>query len=121
MIAYEYRDDKLRTVDYYQIPEKVQGIAFDVNGNVYLSTSYGREKSSYLKVYDDVEALDRAPGKPMIKVEMPPCSEEICMSDNKVYVLFESASRKYFEGTDGRGRSIAPIDKILTVDISSIL
>lgn len=121
MIAYEFRDDKLRAVDYYQIPEKVQGIAFDLNGNVYLSTSYGREKSSYLKVYDDVDALDRAPGKPMIKVEMPPCSEEICMSDNKVYVLFESASRKYFEGTDGRGRSIAPIDKILTVDISSIL
>ncbi len=121
MIAYEYRDNKLYAMDYYRIPEKVQGIAFDVNGNIYLSTSYGREKSSYLKVYDDVDALSHAPNKPMIKVEMPPCSEEICMSDNKVYILFESASRKYFEGTDGRGRSIAPIDKILTVDIQSIL
>lgn len=121
MVSYEYRDERLVAEGYYQIPEKVQGVAFDVNGNVYLSTSYGREKSSYLKVYDNVESLGRAPDKPMIKVEMPPCSEEICMSDGKLYVLFESASRKYFEGTDGRGRSIAPIDKILTVEVASVL
>lgn len=121
MVSYEYRDERLVAVDYYRIPEKVQGIAFDVTGNVYLSTSYGREKSSYLKVYDNVEALGKAPDKPMIKVEMPPCSEEICMSDGKVYVLFESASRKYFEGTDGRGRSLAPIDKILTIEVASVL
>ena len=108
-------------MERYRIPEKVQGIAFDVTGNVYLSTSYGRDKSSYLKVYDDVDAMDRAPSKPMCKVEMPPCSEELCIADGKVYVLFESASRKYFEGTDGKGSSIAPIDKILTVGISSIV
>lgn len=121
MIAYQYRDGKLKEMERYRIPEKVQGIAFDVTGNVYLSTSYGRDKSSYLKVYDDVDAMDRAPSKPMCKVEMPPCSEELCIADGKVYVLFESASRKYFEGTDGKGSSIAPIDKILTVGISSIV
>lgn len=121
MIAYEYRDDKLQMAEYYRIPEKVQGLAFDGEGHIYLSTSYGRKKSSYLKVYKSVEALNKSPGKPMVKVEMPPCSEEICMSDDKVYVLFESASLKYFEGTDGRGKSIAPIDKILTINIGSIL
>ncbi len=121
MISYEYRDNKLKKVDRYRIPEKVQGIAFDEGGNVYLSTSYGREKSSYLKVYDHVDALNRSPGKPMVKVEMPPCSEEIFCWNEKIYVLFESASRKYFEGTDGRGRSIAPIDKILTIETDSIV
>ncbi len=121
MIAYQYRDGKLKEVDRYRIPEKVQGIAFDVTGNVYLSTSYGRAKSSYLKVYDNVEALNRSPSKPMIKVEMPPCSEEISLANDEVFILFESASRKYFEGTDGYGKSIAPIDKILTINIKSIL
>ena len=37
-----------------------------------------------------------------------------------VYVLFESASLKYFEGTDGNGKSIAPIDKVLKVTVASI-
>lgn len=121
MIAYQYRDGKLKEVDRYRIPEKVQGIAFDETGNVYLSTSYGRTNSSYLKVYDDVDALNQNPNKPMIKVEMPPCSEEISLANKKVYILFESASKKYFEGTDGHGKSISPIDKILIIDIDSIL
>lgn len=121
MISYEYRDDTLKVEDYYRIPEKVQGIAFDDTGNVYLSTSYGREKSSYLKVYDNVDSLSHSPGRPMIKVEMPPCSEEITLADGKVYVLFESASDKYFEGTDGKGKSISPIDKILTIETTSLL
>lgn len=121
MISYQYRDGKLKEIARYQIPEKVQGIAFDETGNVYLSTSYGREKSSYLKIYKSVAALDASPGKPMIKVEMPPCSEEISVANGKIYVLFESASQKYFEGTDGRGTSIAPIDKILTISIPSVL
>ena len=45
---------------------------------------------------------------------MPPCSEEIAIVDNNLYVLFESASSKYFEGTDGKGTSVAPIDKVLS-------
>ena len=121
MIAYEYRDGELKQIERYRIPEKVQGIAFDTTGNIYLSTSYGRDKSSYLRVYTSVAALDDSPGEPMVKVEMPPCSEEISIAQGKVFVLFESASRKYFEGTDGRGISIAPIDKILTIRTQSVL
>jgi hypothetical protein len=37
-----------------------------------------------------------------------------------LYVLFESASSKYFEGTDGKGKSICPIDRILTIDTNTI-
>ena len=52
--------------------------------------------------------------------EMPPCSEEIAIADDNVYVLFESASLRYFEGTDGKGNSSSPIDKVLEVTVASI-
>jgi uncharacterized repeat protein (TIGR02543 family) len=122
MISYSYnkKDDKLTSFSKYQIPNKVQGIAFDDTGAVYLSTSYGRSKSSYLKVYSSLIALSQSPNDPDMKVEMPPCSEELAIAGSNVYVLFESASMKYFEGTDGNGTSVSPIDKILQVDVASI-
>jgi uncharacterized repeat protein (TIGR02543 family) len=122
MVSYYYDEDADSLVAFssYQIPNKVQGIAFDEKGTVYLSTSYGRNKSSYLKVYSSLVALNKSPNDPTIKIEMPPCSEEIAIAGNNVYVLFESASMKYFEGTDGNGTSISPIDKILQVDVASI-
>lgn len=122
MLSYNYSetDDKLVALSSYQIPNKVQGVAFDQNGAVYLSTSYGRNNSSYLKVYSSLLTLNRKPNEPARKIEMPPCSEELVVADEKVYVLFESASRKYFEGTDGKGTSSAPIDKVLEVAVASI-
>ena len=122
MLSYSYNetDDRLVPLSSYNIPSKVQGIAFDKKGAVYLSTSYGRSKSSFLKVYASLLTLDRKPNSPTVKVEMPPCSEEIVLADNNVYVLFESASRKYFEGTDGNGTSASPIDKVLEVAVASI-
>ena len=51
---------------------------------------------------------------------MPPCSEEIAIADDNVYVLFESACLRYFEGTDGKGNSSSPIDKVLEVTVASI-
>ena len=51
---------------------------------------------------------------------MPTCSEEVAFADGTVFVLFESASAKYFEGTDGMGKSPAPIDKLLEVSVASI-
>ena len=54
------------------------------------------------------------------QLEMPPCSEEIAIADDNVYVLFESASLRYFEGTDGKGNSSSPIDKVLEVTVASI-
>ena len=122
MYAYTYDTqlDKLVALSNYNIPCKVQGIAFDSQGAVYLSTSLGRSNSSYLKVYSSLIALNQSPSTPSVKVEMPPCSEEIAIVDNSLYVLFESASSKYFEGTDGKGTSVAPIDKVLKVNVATI-
>lgn len=122
MISYSYnaKEDKLTSLSKYNIPSKVQGVAFDKDGTVYLSTSYGRTKSSYLKVYSSVLAMTKNPNQPAIKIEMPPCSEEIVLQDDNIYVLFESAGERYFEGTDGNGTSTSPIDRVLEVAVSSI-
>lgn len=118
--SYDKESNQLSAVSTYRIPSKVQGIAFDAEGAVYLSTSYGRNNSSYLKVYSSLLTLTKNPNKPTMKVEMPPCSEQITIADENIYVIFESASRKYFEGTDGNGTSTAPIDKVLEVGVASI-
>lgn len=122
MIAYQYDEveEKLIQLSSYNIPSKVQGISFDENGYVYLSTSYGRTFSSYLKVYSSVTALATKPNSPDIEIEMPPCSEEIDIYAGKIYMIFESAGEKYLLGTDGKGKSPCPIDKILKLSISSI-
>lgn len=120
MTAYKMTKCGLRQVKSCRIPDKVQGIAFDKEGRVYISTSYGRTKSSYLKVYDSIGELDQKPNKPAVRVEMPPCAEEIDLADGQLYVLFESAGEKYFEGTDGKGTSISPIDEVLVLSKGSI-
>lgn len=120
MAAYKFTENGLRQVESCRIPDKVQGIAFDKEGRVYISSSYGRTKSSYLKAYDSADALHEKPNKPAVKIEMPPCAEEIDYLDGQIYVLFESAGEKYFEGTDGKGRSISPIEEVLVLSKSSI-
>ncbi len=61
--------------------------------------------------------MDEHPNRPMVKIEMPPCSEEIELADGQIYVLFESAGEKYFEGTDGK----APVDQVLLLERESVL
>lgn len=119
MKAYYYKssENKLEVLSSFQIPSKVQGVAFDSSGRIYLSTSFGRDKSSYLYQYDSVAEMSAHPKYPSRTVEMPPCSEELDVKDDMLYVLFESAGEKYLEGTDGKGKSLSPIDKILMIPL----
>lgn len=120
--AYNYnvKEDRLEALSEYNIPARVQGVAFDDDGEVYLSTSLGRKNSSYLKIYDSIVEMSSRPNEPQKTVELLPGSEEIDILDNSLYVVFESAGQRYLEGTDGKGVSSSPIDKILQVDIESI-
>jgi uncharacterized repeat protein (TIGR02543 family) len=122
MVAYHLDSSTgtLTALSEYKIPAKVQGIAFDEDGGVYLSTSYGRSESSYLLRYSSVIALATSPKRPAKRVEMPPCSEEIEVYGDSLYVLFESAGEKYFEGTDGKGKSLSPLDKLLVIPLSQL-
>ena len=120
LVAYHYdhRNEDLSVLSEYRIPAKVQGICFDEEDGVYLSTSYGRRSSSYLKVYDSIVALSAHPKTPKYRIEMPPCSEELDCADGMLYILFESAGEKYYLGTDGKGNSVSPLDRILCLPVN---
>lgn len=122
MVAYYFdtANEELVGLSEYKIPPQVQGITFDESGRVYLSTSYGRNQSSYLLSYISITDLATRPKHPALKVEMPPCSEEIDVEDDTLFVLFESAGEKYLEGTDGKGKSLSPIDKILMIPVEEL-
>ncbi len=122
MYAYyfDHSSDKLVALSSYKIPSKVQGVAFDASGGVHLSSSYGRSNSSYLYNYTSITSLATSPNRPTLKVEMPPCSEEIDCYNDTLYVMFESAGEKYLEGTDGKGTSLSPIDKILEIPVDEL-
>ena len=122
MVAYHYdtMEDALVDLSSFVIPSKVQGVVFDDKGGVYLSSSYGRSSSSYLYYYPSVIHLSSKPNWPLRTVEMPPCSEELAIYDEQLYVLFESAGEKYYEGTDGRGQSLSPIDRLLVLPLSEL-
>lgn len=120
MFAYRYhqQEDDLVFCKNYVIPSQVQGITFSENGEVYLSISYGRKNSSYIKQYQSVYAMNKDVDNYSMLIEMPPCSEELIYYGERLYVLFESAGEKYLKGTDGLGQSICPIDKILIIDLT---
>ena len=119
MLAYYFdaRSNTLQALSAFTIPSKVQGIAFREDGMVYLSTSYGRRSSSYLKIYSGLSSMDAFPGNPSQTIEMPPCSEEILLENSNLYLLFESAGEKYYEGTDGLGVSLSPLDRVICIFI----
>lgn len=118
MIAYHYNEEgnHLNTLGAFWVPPKVQGMAFSEKGEVYLSTSYGRRNSSYIKKYVSVDVMSKSVDSYVERIELPPCSEEIVFEDNKLYVIFESAGKKYLEGTDGKGKSVAPLNRILVIE-----
>ncbi len=103
------------------IGDLVQGMTRTEDGSFVLSGSYGLS-SSHLRFYENVllgqpddtlwvgndgvpvyfldsEALTE-------DITMPPMSEELVYKDGKVYVLFESACKKYIFGNFTRGRHI---------------
>lgn len=118
--VYRFQGDHLKKCDSFLVPSKVQGLSFDEEGRVWLSRSYGRTKSSELAVYQDLEQLKANLFEPMETVEMPPGSEGIVATGGLCYVLFETASYKYLEGSDGKGTCDYPIDKLLMLDCNSL-
>lgn len=119
MVSYAFDEEQntLYKRDIYAVPAKVQGIAFDESNRIYLSTSYGRKFSSYLRIYNSVKEMSKDVEDFVKIIEMPPCSEGVAIEEENIHVVFESASEKYLEGTDGYGKSLAPLDKILIIDM----
>lgn len=121
LYCYELKDNSLQLKEKCLIPSKVQGIFIDNHGCVWLSQSYGRNQSSHLLVYQNKKNLKKEFLVPMFSVELPPGAEAIAIENEICYVVFETASYKYFEGSDGNGTCKYPIDKILMINCESIL
>ncbi len=94
----------------YSIPGLVQGMCFDADGEIYLSTSYGAA-FSHIYRYDPTKregeinvlgetvplyVLDGSTLKDDIK--LAPMAEEIVIENGKLYTMCESATNKYIFG-----------------------
>lgn len=107
---------------YRGIPNYVQGITF-AEGKTIFSCSYGRNSTkkrfvSELHVYDTASTTDPFMlGDLELAIALPPMVEEVEMVGDEVYMIFESAATTYLEGTDGKGQSTCPIDKIVSVKL----
>ena len=112
-------------MDYVlSVGARVQGMAMDVEGRIALSTSYGIV-SSHLKLYsalenqehytymfDDKEVpiwvLDNATC--IFDIKTPQMAEGIVFKDERLYVLYESATLKYFFGILTKRRYVHSFD-----------
>lgn len=120
MYCYELKDNSLQLKEKILMPPKVQGIVLDEKNRVWISQSYGRNRSSHLLIYESIDALKKTMWSPAGSVEMPPGSEAVDFREGVCFVLFETASYKYYEGSDGMGTCRYPIDKILMIDSNGI-
>ena len=108
---------------YRTIPAYVQGVTFTKSGKTIFSCSYGRNttKKKFLSQLLIYGATDENNPSGMGEIEMavalPPMVEEVKMVGDELYMIFESAATTYLEGTDGKGQSLSPIDKIVAVKL----
>ena len=111
----------------FAVSERIQGMAVK-DGTIYLSRSYGRKNSSSILRYtwNDTDAPDasvsfmgrdipvycldktRAAGS----LIAPPMSESLCVAEDEVYVLFESAA-EYYRQPSNPSRS--PMDRVFVL------
>jgi hypothetical protein len=85
------------------VPKKTQGLLVLPNYYVF-STSYGRDKRSNIYVvkrgYQDLEELDLSKGKDSRDLQCfraPTMSEGLTLSNDKIYLLFESGASHFGE------------------------
>lgn len=110
-----------------EIPDRIQGMT-TLNGDVWLSQSYGRKNSSLLMRFEQVFSrapdaaavlegqeipvwyLDKNAGKSAMMA--PPMTECLCTANGSVHVLFESAALKYMNPSNP---SKNPMDRLMKI------
>lgn len=118
-VIYEYALDPISELPQrfapdmvYSITDAIQGLAFDDEGRMILSTSWGLSKS-HLYVYEKpTQVFEDAFEVEGFKADLcyldsdtlvediiaPPMAEELVYLDGKVYIMNEAASMKYIFG-----------------------
>jgi len=121
----EYNSDVTKRQRIILTPDQTQGMTRTDDGRYIFSTSYGRDKKSIFYVYTgEPELIGYVDGVPVYQftqkptiIEGPPMSEGMCTIDGKNYVIYESGSKQYRDGTDGNGKSKNPTDKISILNL----
>lgn len=94
----------------YSAPDLVQGICFDSQGRMYVSTSYA-SAFSHIYIYNPTSAESQitvlGQTVPLLvldsstlcsDIKAPPMSEEIIITEGRLYTMCESATNKYIFG-----------------------
>lgn len=96
------KDDEviLKYVDSFNIPDKVQGIAFYKKDNkdyILFSRSYGTDSPSVLQIFQYLEDVKNYRSTDLVSVtyRMEPMLEQVAIDGNSLYSLFESNARPY--------------------------
>ncbi len=97
------------------ITDKVQGMAADVHGNIYFSTSYGRHNNSALYIFDNYSSWNKSSiavmdssvdfytpnnSSQLAKIKMPTLMEAVDYENGQLYILFESGAKAYSDADE---------------------
>ena len=97
------------------VPDKVQGMATDEQGNIYFSTSYGRHNNSALYIFagysswnkssiavmdSSVDFYTPAADSQLAKIKMPTLMEAIDCENGRLYIVFESGAKVYSDADE---------------------
>ncbi len=91
----------------------MQGYARDEDKTLILRSGGSHNDSilmSFTNRPDDLGGVDLTDSQADSKEKLPPLAEEICITDNQIYICFESSAFAF------RGRNAAHVDRILVLD-----
>lgn len=84
----------LESVQIVKFIDKVQGIAF-YDDLIVVSTSYGKNCNSELKIFKYNEQLNNYYDMNFISILMPPMMEQVCFDGDSLITLYESNAKKF--------------------------
>ncbi len=105
--------------------KKVQGISFLDYGNqkfIILSRSFGKNMPSYIEIYEyEQEEKYMIKKLAVVKIKVPPMLEQIMLENGKLYLLFESCAKKFFQKKRVVGNCRNPVNRLCVIDIAKIM
>lgn len=110
----------LEYINSFEVPAKTQSIAFFNKGEtkyIIFSNSYRRRSRSHLQVKtyrEDIYVYEDTNSSWKIEIELPPMLEQVAVSGNNLYLLFESSASKYPNALD-------KIDRICLLDLKKLI
>ncbi|MGN1113270.1 MAG: hypothetical protein ACI4RP_08700, partial [Acutalibacteraceae bacterium] len=132
MYAYTISSTKKTLTKKYlmTVPDRTQGVCFK-DGYLIASRSYCRSLTatqyiSQFRVYKPSFSSPSSTGQiyknTAVKViTLPPMAEGIVAGSTYVYTVYESAATKYATGSDGNGKCLYPVDRIVASKFADII